>query len=1203
MTTWVRPPVDCLLIARGDRATTYENRKVRIDLLANDGADVGPPVLLNIKGTIAKAGDVIAQKKTPYGLLKLVLGADGKVTFDPGGALTALKAGQLFKTAFTYQVRDGLGQIDSAVVNLSVKGLNSGPAVSTVARSSSVFEDLDASQQDLPALTGLFRVTDRDRGDRLSAKVDGPAQLIYSGGALPSGFDAAKIASGLNFATAISNGRTTALAWSYDPPPVNLDFLTDGETLTVVFRVRISDGKASSAVQTLRFTIIGTNDFATITGQASGAVAEDGVQTTGGVLAVADLDRGESGFRAVDPAALRKEFGAFTFNQATGEWTFTLDNAAAQKLDAGETRIETLTVVSLDGTGTQTISVAVVGVLEAPAPAPTPPALNDAPAGTDTTVTILEDGSHTFAAADFGFTDPNDSPANTLQSVIITTLPAAGTLTLGTVAVTAGQEILASQIANLVYTPAANASGTGYASFTFQVKDGGGTANGGQDTDQSANTFTINVTPLNDNPTVTGSVSLAVHEAALDTTKNPADLMAGQATGSNPSSTAETAWSGPSNELTFTADSDAITIGFGSTAGIAVAGAAPGATFVWSLNGLHQLEGRIGSPSGPVAIVVALTGSLSAGAGASATPTVTVTLSAAFPHAAAGSDAVSITGIKVVATDAEGGTAEGSVAVSVVDDVPSGVVPTPAVLEDKAGAQQTFSLDLDGNLESNFGADGGSIRFPAALTGADSGLTSGGLPVTYEVSADGRTLTGKTAVGDVFTIVLTPNALGPDAYTVTMLGEIDGGTSSIDFKSASYNPTGGNTPWFGFIDGQPDSRDLLITPLLNGDYGTTVNTTNNTLGVDTGASVGPNEGLRLDYVLGLTGDPSKAQGNQSDYSDAVNRDHVFAGHYDASGSSLTFTGINGTSTVRLSTFRDPDTGGDDIVKHDDAAVDLTAVAISYGTGSIVVSRASFALETSTSTIEKSYLVGGKQFTVRFTQTNEGAWEATVGNIVDGTSLAAYSAGDFNALELDYVSGSDFRIVGFGTTTTVSGVPVDFSVPVELVDGDGDTAGGTISVHLWPEGSPPIAGATAGDDTLTGTEAADVIYGLDGNDTIGGNGGADYILGGRGADTLTGGAGNDTFRYTSTEESTSVARDEIVDFVAGDRIDLSAIDANLSVAGDDAFTWAAAASANAVWYTVSGGNATVFGDQTGDGVADFEIQLRGVGSLAAGDVAL
>ena len=35
----------------------------------------------------------------------------------------------------------------------------------------------------------------------------------------------------------------------------------------------------------------------------------------------------------------------------------------------------------------------------------------------------------------------------------------------------------------LKFTPAANANGAGYASFTFQVQDDGGTANGGVDLD------------------------------------------------------------------------------------------------------------------------------------------------------------------------------------------------------------------------------------------------------------------------------------------------------------------------------------------------------------------------------------------------------------------------------------------------------------------------------------------------------------------------------------------------------------------------------------------------------------------------------------------------------------------------------------------------------------------------------------------------
>ncbi|NLD89775.1 MAG: hypothetical protein GX634_05475, partial [Lentisphaerae bacterium] len=64
---------------------------------------------------------------------------------------------------------------------------------------------------------------------------------------------------------------------------------------------------------------------------------------------------------------------------------------------------------------------------------------NHAPVGTSNTVTLAEDSPYVFTAADFGFTDPNDSPPNQFAAVKITTLPAAGTLTSGGNAVTNGQ--------------------------------------------------------------------------------------------------------------------------------------------------------------------------------------------------------------------------------------------------------------------------------------------------------------------------------------------------------------------------------------------------------------------------------------------------------------------------------------------------------------------------------------------------------------------------------------------------------------------------------------------------------------------------------------------------------------------------------------------------------------------------------------------
>lgn len=126
--------------------------------------------------------------------------------------------------------------------------------------------------------------------------------------------------------------------------------------------------------------------------------------------------------------------------------------------------------------------------------------VNDSPVGTSTAVTMPGDTSYTFSATDFGFSDANDTPANSFYSVTITSLPLKGSLTLNGVAVSAGQEVLVADLTKLKYAPAQYGSGANYASFTFQVRDNGGTANGGVDLDPVARTFTFNVTAVNHAP-------------------------------------------------------------------------------------------------------------------------------------------------------------------------------------------------------------------------------------------------------------------------------------------------------------------------------------------------------------------------------------------------------------------------------------------------------------------------------------------------------------------------------------------------------------------------------------------------------------------------------------------------------------------------------------------------------------------------------
>jgi YHYH protein/von Willebrand factor type D domain len=115
--------------------------------------------------------------------------------------------------------------------------------------------------------------------------------------------------------------------------------------------------------------------------------------------------------------------------------------------------------------------------------------VNTAPSGSDKTISITENTPYTFTSADVGF---SDSDGNNLSRIEITTLPGQGTLTLNGATVSAGDFISVLDFNQLTYTPA-SVGGNSNDSFTFQVEDDGGTANGGINLDQTPNTFTFNI--------------------------------------------------------------------------------------------------------------------------------------------------------------------------------------------------------------------------------------------------------------------------------------------------------------------------------------------------------------------------------------------------------------------------------------------------------------------------------------------------------------------------------------------------------------------------------------------------------------------------------------------------------------------------------------------------------------------------------------
>ena len=131
---------------------------------------------------------------------------------------------------------------------------------------------------------------------------------------------------------------------------------------------------------------------------------------------------------------------------------------------------------------------------------------NNLPYASNEYVATDEDTAYVFGATDFGFSDFD--PDDTLVSVRIVTLPEKGLLTLVTTTVTSEQSDTTTETVpsdesisrtdidarRLRFTPAANAHGFGYASFTFRVNDG-------VDESEFDATMSISVNSVDDEPT------------------------------------------------------------------------------------------------------------------------------------------------------------------------------------------------------------------------------------------------------------------------------------------------------------------------------------------------------------------------------------------------------------------------------------------------------------------------------------------------------------------------------------------------------------------------------------------------------------------------------------------------------------------------------------------------------------------------------
>ncbi|WP_304502635.1 retention module-containing protein [Bordetella sp. LUAb4] len=321
--------------AQGDSAVATQDSGVEVSaangVLRNDTDPDGDPLSVGaVNGNTSLVGQAVAGDHGG----SFTLNADGSYTFNPGEDFKGLVGGESATTSITYTVTDGEGGTSTATLTVTVNGAD-----------------------DVAVIT-----PDGDSGDRGAVKEDG---LLETSGKLnivdPDAGQAAFVVqtnvAGQHGAFSLdANGN-----WHYtlDNTDAKVQALAAGEQLTETFTVTSIDGTTS----TVTVTIDGTNDKPTISGEAAGGVTEDGAQTATGQLTVADVDTTDTHTWAVQGDG-KGAYGSLTVDPATGQWTYVIDNDAAQALTSKDAIKETFTVEVDDGHGgvtTQEVTVTVQG--------------------------------------------------------------------------------------------------------------------------------------------------------------------------------------------------------------------------------------------------------------------------------------------------------------------------------------------------------------------------------------------------------------------------------------------------------------------------------------------------------------------------------------------------------------------------------------------------------------------------------------------------------------------------------------------------------------------------------------------------------------------------------------------------------------------------------------------------------------------------
>jgi VCBS repeat-containing protein len=327
----------------------------------------------------------------------------GEVDWDfamQNTAASFLSGGETLTLVYHVSVNDPSGGTDTVDVTVTILGSNHPVVITSGPESASVFELADTTGSaaidtttTVPA--GTLDFTDTDTGDTHTVTT---TLLSTSGEPVPAATQAdlaAAISATLHDSTGTGTG---SVDWNFNIADQDLDYLAEGETLTVNYNVKVSDNSTDDN-QTVSVVVTGANDAVAMTsGPGSASVTEqpDTVGSTSldsttpvptGTLTFSDVDLSDSHAVSVAVSSVTMSTGAdvpnstqvdlaaalfTTLHDSTGsgsggvDWSFSIEDRDLDFLADGETMTVTYDVTVSDGvtSSTQQVTITATGAAD-----------------------------------------------------------------------------------------------------------------------------------------------------------------------------------------------------------------------------------------------------------------------------------------------------------------------------------------------------------------------------------------------------------------------------------------------------------------------------------------------------------------------------------------------------------------------------------------------------------------------------------------------------------------------------------------------------------------------------------------------------------------------------------------------------------------------------------------------------------------------